>query len=272
MIKDYRNGNSFLTDYSELLSQNIEQTKLFLLDAKSMEHTDIQNYIVCAKDKDEYLVSLKTEPYSTMFYGSKRLIPELIDYLIKMEYGFERYLCEYGLGRELQSYLSQNGIDFNESLSMDDMECTTVTEPDSDDVEIATEQDVDEVYGCLIKFFADCNLVERPYKPEVKENIRLFRLIRVDGKIVSFAKISQRTEDSKTITCVYTRDEYRGKGYASRIVNTCKNEIIVEGKKATLVVDKNNPVSSHIYYSLGFLPTYSISEYRKSTRKVLRKQ
>ena len=62
---------------------------------------------------------------------------------------------------------------------------------------------------------------------------------------------------------IITRDEYRGKGYARKVVNTMKNEIINTGMIATLNVDQNNPISNHLYKSLGFKKVYGRGMYKK---------
>ena len=62
-------------------------------------------------------------------------------------------------------------------------------------------------------------------------------------------------------TEVYTRDEYRNFGYARKIVNTIKNEILDMNEVATLNVDKKNPISNHLYASLGFKKLFSQGVY-----------
>ena len=42
----------------------------------------------------------------------------------------------------------------------------------------------------------------------------------------------------------------------------CVNAILAEGRTAALYVDRRNPVSSHLYASLGFRRVFSQSEYR----------
>ena len=84
-----------------------------------------------------------------------------------------------------------------------------------------------------------------------------------DGKIVSMAEISAATPDAMKIAAVYTRPAYRGKGLARLVVNTAKNETLAQGKIATLNVDKKNPITNHLYRSLGFKPVFSQGEYRR---------
>lgn len=71
------------------------------------------------------------------------------------------------------------------------------------------------------------------------------------------------TQTDIKITNVYTRDAYRGKGCARKVVNTMKNEILAAGKTATLNVDRNNPITCHLYTSLGFKRIFSQGEFRR---------
>ena len=58
-------------------------------------------------------------------------------------------------------------------------------------------------------------------------------------------------------------NEYRGKGYARKVVAALQNEILDSGCKAVLNVDKNNPISNALYKSLGFIKLFSHGEYRR---------
>ena len=69
--------------------------------------------------------------------------------------------------------------------------------------------------------------------------------------------MSKGTDNSYRITHVYTRVEYRGMGYAKKVVNTIKNEILDMGYIATLNVDMSNPISNHIYKKIGFKKVFS---------------
>ena len=50
---------------------------------------------------------------------------------------------------------------------------------------------------------------------------------------------------------------------AGKVVNSAKNEILASGKRATLNVDRKNPVSYHLYLSLGFERMFSQGEFRR---------
>ena len=86
-------------------------------------------------------------------------------------------------------------------------------------------------------------------------------------EIVSVGKAVRDIGESMRITNVYTREAYRGKGYARKVVNTIKNEILTAGKTAALNVDRRNPVTNHLYRALGFEPVFAQGEYRRGKTK-----
>ena len=126
-----------------------------------------------------------------------------------------------------------------------------------------TEDDLDEIFDCAQRFVADCGLLDKPEKESFRKVLDSIRVIRADGKIVSMARIAPATQDDLRLVLVYTRDEYRGRCYARKVVNSAKNEILASGKRATLNVDRKNPVSYHLYLSLGFERMFSQGEFRR---------
>ena len=146
---------------------------------------------------------------------------------------------------------------------MDFMEAREVTEPSCPNVEIPTEADLEELVECKTCFVKDCGLNDPVSLERTRQRLGEYRILRRDGKIVSMAGISAATPNAMKIAAVYTRPAYRGKGLARLVVNTAKNEILAQGKIATLNVDKKNPITNHLYRSLGFKPVFSQGEYRR---------
>ena len=91
--------------------------------------------------------------------------------------------------------------------------CRTKTIPD----------DADEIYKCLLRFGKDCGLLDEVHRKDVEKTIDKFRLIKENRQIVSMAKLAKASDSAYRIACVYTKDEYRGKGYAKQVVNAVKN-------------------------------------------------
>lgn len=113
----------------------------------------------------------------------------------------------------------------------------------------------------------DCNLQDKLNREAIRRSIGDFRVIRSDGRIASVGKAVRDVNESMRITDVYTCETCRGKGYARKVVNTIKNEILAAGKTATLNVDRRNPVTNHLYRALGFKPVFAQGEYRRIETK-----
>ena len=80
------------------------------------------------------------------------------------------------------------------------------------------------------------------------------------------AKIAPSSSTSKKISDVYTRDEFRSLGLARKVVGSVLNEIVDKGMIATLNVDQKNPITNHLYSSLGFKKLFSQSVYVKKQK------
>ena len=190
-------------------------------------------------------------------------MPELLQFLFDGGCELKNYLCASELGYVMQRELEPYGRRYEEALAMDFMEARTVTEPSAPEVETAGKGDLDEIFACAQRFVADCGLLDKPEKEPFRKVLDSFRILRADGKIVSMARIAPATQDDLRLVLVYTRDEYRGRGYARKVVNSAKNEILAAGKRVTLNVDRKNPVSYHLYLSLGFERMFSQGEFRR---------
>ena len=91
--------------------------------------------------------------------------------------------------------------------------------------------------------------------------------MRKDGKIASFAKIHEWSDADTKISTVYTRDEFRNQGCGRAVVGSVVNEIIDSGRIAALNVDQKNPISNHLYSSLGFRKIFSQGVYALNTEE-----
>lgn len=252
MIKNYQNGHDFINDNAEYLNKNKYLSVFFFLDAKLLNETSNTNYAVKVQNNEFKLLALKVEPYNMLLYGDKECLRELLEYLKLQGLALNGIMCP----KEIGDCLVKNH-NYIEDILMDFMETNEYTEPSSNEVEKATIEDVEEIHLCTLNFFKDCGLKDKPDIEAIKKKIDQYRLIKVDGKIASMASFSKGTEDSCRISYVYTKPEYRNHGYARKIVNSIKNEILDMHFTATLNVDQKNPISNHVYSSLGFKKVYS---------------
>ena len=264
MIVSYKTGAELLQDNQAYLQTNPYLSTFFTLDAPLLKASDKINYALCCRQDSRRLLALKVEPYNLLLFGEESCVPELLRFLSGGGYELKNYLCASELGYAVQKELAeQYALRYEESLAMDFMEARETTEPSAPEVETAREEDLDEIFDCAQRFVSDCGLLDKPEKEPFRRVLNSFRVIRADGKIVSMARIAPATQDDLRLVLVYTRDEYRGKGYARKVVNSAKNEILASGKRVTLNVDRKNPVSYHLYLSLGFERMFSQGEFRR---------
>lgn len=264
MIIDYENGNEFLKENLEFLNTNEYLATFFKLNAPSILSKSKSNYAIKCENNGYKLVTLRMQPYSTLFFGDLECINEIVSYLIKNKYELNNYLCELSLGNKLSDVLlNEYQLDFYEALAMDFMKATQISEPSSYEIITANYEDIDDIIQCINMFSSECGLNNNVSKEKILQEISSYRVIKKDGKIASMAKIAPSTSHDLKISEVYTKKEYRGLGLARKVVNTVKNEIIGCGKNATLNVDKHNPITNHLYTSLGFKRLFSQSEFRK---------
>ncbi|MEM1610108.1 MAG: GNAT family N-acetyltransferase [Sulfolobales archaeon] len=86
---------------------------------------------------------------------------------------------------------------------------------------------------------------------EILKKRRYYGVI-ADGKLVSTASRYLALEEIHMIGDVYTRPEYRGRGYAKAVTSAITREAIVSGAMASLHVETNNEPAIRVYRSLGY--------------------
>lgn len=257
MIELYNNGELFIKDNKEFLETNINLSTFFFLDAPLLKEVDKINYALKCIHKDKKLVVLKVEPYNLMLFGDYECCNEVIYFLLDNGYEIKNILAEEKVGKEVINSFHNRGISYDISLTMDFMLCDKITSTTDKDVLHATAGDIDELFEYTKNFMKDCGLFDEVRRENIANTIDQYRIIKVDGKIASIAKFASSLEGFGRISEVYTLDSFRGKGYARKVVNAVKNEMIESGLIATLNVDRINPISNHLYSSLGFTKTFS---------------
>ena len=263
MIKVYDNGNDFILENKDFLDINRYMAIFFYLDAKVLNETNKINYAIKAEENNKKLLAIKVEPYNLCLYGDKECLKELLSYLYDNGYELKGVLCPTQIGDELIEITKDFNNKYRQIIGMDFMETTEFTEKTSEIVLKACKNDIDQIFDLSGAFFKECGLPDVPDKEKLLESITYYRIIRENKKIVAMAAFTKDTKTSYRITHVYTMPEYRGRGYARKIVNYIKNEIVALGFTATLNVDQKNPISYHIYESLGFKKVFSQGFYNK---------
>ncbi|MEM2795591.1 MAG: GNAT family N-acetyltransferase, partial [Thermofilaceae archaeon] len=70
--------------------------------------------------------------------------------------------------------------------------------------------------------------------------------------LASIASRYLTLRDVHIIGDVYTKPEYRGRGYAKAVTSEVTREAVSSGATALLHVEKNNEAAIKVYKSLGF--------------------
>ena len=264
MIKLYENGSALLAEHSDDLKTDPYLSQWFFVDGPLILEPDRESYALRAGTADAPLLCMRFAPFSAVLFGNPDAAEALLRFLLTEGYEISRFLTSEAVGERAVSVLWEKfGLRYREALAMDFMEAREITEPSCAEIALPMPEDLPEILDCLERFILDCGLEDTVDESYQRATLPDFRILRRDGRIVSMAKLARRSEHFDTVTCVYTRPEYRGQGLARKVVNTLKNEILASGKVASLTVDKKNPVSNRLYESLGFKRLYAQGEYRR---------
>lgn len=259
MIINYDNGENFIMDNKDYLDTNPYTAVFFYIDAKLLTEVNKDNYAIKAFDGKNILLAIRVLPYYLILFGNAICANELFDYLEENQYTFDGIICQKSIGDVL---IKDYGYSLD--IGMDFMECSEKIIPISNEVIKATVDDLDEIVNLSLDFFKECGLPDIPNKEKMKPLIERFSIIKDKGAIVSMATYSKDTEKSLRVSHVYTKPEYRGLGLARKIVSQLTNEIIDMGLIATLNVDINNPISYHLYTSIGYKKLFTQGIYKKN--------
>ena len=151
---------------------------------------------------------------------------------------------------ERQKLLMDQGI-----YRLDEVDETLAMSPGS--WRYATTED----HSLIVKWFSlfeeDTNLEKTPIEL-IKEKVALFIeaqevfLWEAEGKVVSMMKKSRPTQNSVTVSLVFTPKEERKKGYARTMVAHGSKELLKEYDFCVLYTDMLNPTSNKIYKEIGY--------------------
>lgn len=107
----------------------------------------------------------------------------------------------------------------------------------------------------------DREQAEREAERPLPQSRRLL-LWEVGGRAVCMAGFTGRTPNGIRIAWVYTPVEHRGKGFAGACVATLSQQLLDEGRKfCFLYTDLANPISNHVYQTIGYEPVVDAAVY-----------
>lgn len=94
-----------------------------------------------------------------------------------------------------------------------------------------------------------------------KKNLNRIYLLKKGDSICSMVRIANTSGDYTRINTIAVSENNLGQGYAKKTVQAVCSRIIKSGRKITVLADARNPVTNHIYSSLGFERKGKLYEY-----------
>lgn len=133
---------------------------------------------------------------------------------------------------------------------------------------LASFDDYDILLDWVYEFqlMIETNVNKEDLKERLTERIenKTIYVLEVKKELVSMAARSRPLSISETVSLVYTPNDKRQKGYATRVVELLTEVILKNGKIATLYTDLANPTSNSIYMKIGYNPHCDSVMYKRS--------
>lgn len=258
MVKIYGSGMEFLTENQPIIDRYPMDMAFFEKNAKSMPDNQ-DGFSIRIEEGDRLLLAIRYLEFPMVLFGAEELCGRLAKALLRNGLTFGKVLGKGSLPEAfLSRYEAMTGGSHRIHMSMMTMTCTDFHGCDTTGVFHASTAEVPEILALTEKFYQEA-LQETIAQEKTEEHMTRIRAeisnyacIRREGKLVSMAKTTREAERLCCISAVYTLPEYRGQGLARQIVTALTAEILERKKIPYLYVDQENPVSNHLYQSIGY--------------------
>lgn len=277
-IKLSPTNQDFITNYQNILDTYQEETQIFTANLESNANNELLPKVcyrggVYCNDQLE-LLFLNANPHNLVLFSLNNNLPA-IEFLVKDLIANQieirgilsnNIVCDHFIAE----YSKVSPAVFTLHLAMNIMRLDNLIKPVlKGELIPSTLDNNDFIYNYLYNFSNEA-LGERPTRAQLIEkyhgriiNHKFFIYINENKQKTSIIMLSRDLKDGKAITAVYTLPEFRGQGYATSMVYYACEYIFNQGfKYATLFVDKNNPISNHVYEKLGFYVLTNSYDYR----------
>lgn len=262
MYKLYKTGQEFLDENLNIILGDPLGTTFFEANAKAIAQCNTNDFAIRVETNGQLLLAIHVGNYPLVLYGSERCADEIAQVVKQHKLQFSRTIGFYDISEAfLKAYEQLVGGSHKVNLFMDVMYCEKTNPCDTSCAEQATPRDAEEIAGLVVDFTFEA-LGEKPTWGEVFENItqriNSYCLLRVEGRIVSIASGYDENGLCR-LANVYTVPCHRNKGYSRKVVTYLTEQAINSGRLPYLHVDQHNPVSNHLYTSIGYV--YGKSRY-----------
>lgn len=254
-IIKYNNGIDFYNDNLEILNTHLIETAFFKLNYPFINTFEKENYAIKIKDKDKYLIALQRTPYNLLIFGNHLLTKNLVEIIKKEDLKVNGILTNKLISNE---FLKEASSSFDGFFTLrNDMSILTCNKFNqlnhSYEILNPTELDLNELKELHELFHEEIYHEKATFEiDDILPDLNNYQIIKLDNKIVSMVKKVRDELTICSISYVYTRINYRSKGLARVLVTNLTNEIVSNNKTAYLFVDNLNPISNHLYTSIGY--------------------
>ena len=269
MIKVYKDKNEFLDDNLAFLEQ--DEVKNNLMIGIASRDRDEEQYFVASVKGDEKLVGMISGKNMILSSNTsdRGLYLDLVIHMENVEYpGIigPKGVCEL----YLDVYNEQTCNDMEIEMDQRIYSCRRVQNV-SENIgvfRLAIHDDFDVLLDWVYEFelmvegVADKENLKGMLKNRIEQ--KTIYVLLVNDQLVSMAARSRPLKHIETVSLVFTPKKLRRKGYASRVVELLTEEILNDGKIATLYTDLANPTSNSIYMKIGYVPHCDSVVYKKS--------
>lgn len=257
--KIYLNGQAFLLENAGYLKATINteiETAFFENNANLYTTLNRKNYAFLFKEDNDILLLLKCEPYNALIFGSSKLCSYAANIIADYNLEVKRLLGENEVVQEFfKAYQDRLRGSIEVEHSMQIMVLHQLKSISTEEVFLCSSLDLNRLAECYISFYKEALATEIDFKTVKKQlqgNEHNVYALAVDDKIVCIASKTRDDDTICAISHVFTIPQYRGLGYARKVVTKISQDILDEGKIPYLFVDTENPISNHLYLSMGF--------------------
>jgi len=258
----YPTGQSFLEDNAEILARNPLETAFFEGNAQSMPNMQ-EGFAVKVWNDGGCLVALRVQALPMLLFGDESLGGELAACLWEHGQTFNRLLAAQPAAEAfLAAYEALAGGRHQVNHAMTLMSCRVLHDTPTAEVTSPTEADVEELAGLVLRFRAEATGRIGDLAADitdVRAALGSYAIVRRQGRIAALARRCREAPQLCAVARVFTLPELRGHGLARQVVTALTREILQDGKLPYLYVDQKNPISNHLYQSIGY--TYETPQY-----------
>lgn len=257
MLINYQTGKDFFEDNAAFITSDELRNQFLFINAKQAWDikTCSDHFYLKITDGQNFLFAIKNEPYPLVILGSRFLIRELIEELLRLNYSFKEIIADEVTCRVfMDEYRVAKGGVFRLKIAMSTMLFKGFGRFD-EHVRPCSSGETMFIASCIQAFHKEIwneNVTLESALNKVKEYNSGMYGYYVNDKCVSILLLSRESNHHVSLSLAYTLPEERNKGYIQKLMLHCAKLIADKGKIAHLHVDKANPISNHAYAKIGF--------------------